>query len=165
MALRLEKCDAEVAKTGIYPKSCLFDVNSISSKTRAPVDQCFSGSFEEPGNLESGNKILRRSRDFATNQHIELQSQITINDYIYRGDIDFVDIREAICAAYGERPDHCNLDTIWESEESQTPYLPFEKEKIKDKTGKGLSKWLVATFVLIIFLGNLALYLHINKRH
>ena len=58
---------------------------------------------------------------------------ITINDFTYRGDINFADIREAICAAYLERPAHCNLEEIWKQKSAERPYegkpADFSSEK------------------------------------
>ena len=41
LAERLEKCDNQAVETGIYEKSCLFDVNTLPSAHRARVEKCF----------------------------------------------------------------------------------------------------------------------------
>ena len=71
--------------------------------------------------MESDNKILAADSRWAIDHHLDFHPSVTINDFSYRGDIEFRDIREAICAAYQERPQTCNLDTIWSKESSQTP--------------------------------------------
>lgn len=45
---------------------------------------------------------------------------MTINDFTYRGDIDFTDIREAICASYNKAPSNCNLERIWSTDQMST---------------------------------------------
>ncbi len=72
--------------------------------------------------LESDNLILRADTLWTLDHHLDFHPTITINDFTYRGDIEFADIREAICAAYQERPKHCNLGEIWLSESTETPF-------------------------------------------
>ena len=65
--------------------------------------------------------------------HLDYHPSITINDFTYRGDIDFADIREAICAAYQERPSHCDLEQIWTKERSQRPYAEGSSKAVQDQ--------------------------------
>ena len=73
-------------------------------------------SFETPNDLESDNTILQADAEWVKDHHLAFHPSITINDFTYRGNIEFTDIREAICAAYQERPSQCNLDDIWSKE-------------------------------------------------
>ena len=77
---------------------------------------------------------------------------ITINDFTYRGDIDFVDIREAICAAYHERPNHCNLGEIWANESGLKPYADGEgmEYQAEDKRKKSHMKF---EYLMILLVG------------
>ena len=118
--------------------------------------------------MESVNTVLRKDRNWAKQHHIEFHPQITINNFKYRGDVDFHDIREAICAAYNERPDHCNLDVIWQNEKSHPPttmeLAPEETivftgqtidgkdyvETKEDKSTKKMSMWVVVGIIAII---------------
>ena len=77
---------------------------------QAKVEECFAKSFASEGDPESTNKILEEDALWVKRHHLDFHPTITINDFTYRGDIDFIDIREAICAAYLNRPDHCNLE-------------------------------------------------------
>ena len=52
------------------------------------------------GDLESDNKLLADDMAWAKDNNIDYHPTITINNFTYRGDIDFVDVREAICSAY-----------------------------------------------------------------
>ena len=82
------------------------------------MQQCVDDSWADASDLESQNTIFEADVRWAQEHHLEFHPSITINDFTYRGDIEFADIREAICAAYQERPDHCNLGSIWEQEAS-----------------------------------------------
>lgn len=90
------------------------------------TNDCFNASFETKGDLNSENLILAADAKWAKDHHLELHPAITINDFTYRGDIDFVDVREAICAAYQKRPNQCKLEEIWEAESGKRPYAPGE---------------------------------------
>lgn len=37
---------------------------------------------------------------------------VTINSFTYRGDINYNDIRQAICAAYRHKPTMCDLGAV-----------------------------------------------------
>ena len=86
---------------------------SIPEAFRQPVVKCRGDSFETVNDYESNNSMLDADHVWAKEHHLEFHPTITINDFTYRGDIDPTDIREAICAAYQERPQHCNLGEIW----------------------------------------------------
>ena len=57
-------------------------------------------SFEIPEDVESNNKILQADSEWANEHRLAFHPSITINDFTYRGNIEFNDIHEAICAAY-----------------------------------------------------------------
>ena len=46
--------------------------------------------------------------------HLNSHPQITINDFSYRGDIDFKDLKQAICSAYKVRPGNCNISAAFD---------------------------------------------------
>ena len=64
------------------------------------VEKCVEDSFEIRGDLESDNKLFADDMKWSREHNIDYHPTITINNFTYRGDIDFVDVREAICAAY-----------------------------------------------------------------
>ena len=108
---RLEKCEQAFNAQGKFVEECLFDKNkSVDSKYLPQVESCVEESFEVAGDKESNNLMLEADSKWAKDHHLDFHPSITINDFSYRGDIEFADIREAICAAYQTRPDHCNLD-------------------------------------------------------
>ena len=57
-------------------------------------------SFEEPGNVDSDNRILREDSAFASKFGIVIHPQLTINNITYRGDFNGYDIFRAICAGF-----------------------------------------------------------------
>ena len=100
---------------------CLLTEHQILDDISQEVDRCLQDSFELRGDMESDNKLLADDMAWARQHNIDYHPTITINNFTYRGDIDFVDVREAICAAYQERPGGCTLDEIWNAEPSQNP--------------------------------------------
>ena len=122
MVSRLENCEMEYAKFGKLKNICLFSKDHVQVPVLSQVEDCFNESFAQEDDYDSENTILQADAQWAKDHHLELHPAITINDFTYRGDIDFVDIREAICAAYHERPNHCNLGEIWASEYNLRPY-------------------------------------------
>ena len=48
----------------------------------------------------------------------------------FRGDFDFVDIREAICKGYAERPAHCKIEEIWQKEKSMRPFTKEDTDPV-----------------------------------
>ena len=116
---RLQICEQAFNSKGVFVKECLFEKeNSVDKRYLPQVESCVNDSFEIPGDYESNNMMLETDSKWAKDHHLDFHPSITINDFTYRGDIEFADIREAICAAYQKRPDHCNLDKIWENEAS-----------------------------------------------
>jgi hypothetical protein len=73
---------------------------SVEESYLPAVEKCVSDSFEVPDDYESLNLMLDSDSKWAKEHHLDFHPSITINDFTYRGDIDFADIREAICAAY-----------------------------------------------------------------
>jgi len=114
---------------------------------------CFDLSFEDDGDYDSKNLILQADSLWAKDHHLDFHPTITINDFTYRGDIEFSDIREAICAAYQKRPQHCNLDDIWAKESTVRPYEEHNPEKeniIEDKQLKTLKVYHVFMVIIVI---------------
>lgn len=115
--------------------------------------------------MESNNKILEADAKWAKDHHLELHPAITINDFTYRGDIEFADIREAICAAYQERPNHCNLDEIWEKEAGERPYIHGQSVETEDRRQKSHMKFAhVMGLLLGVCLVNFILWLYLQKK-
>ena len=99
------------------------------------------------GDLESDNKLLRDDMLWASDNNIDYHPTITINNFTYRGDIDFVDVREAICSAYSIRPKDCTLDEIWNTEPTQNP----DRAKMRFfRLARGIRAWIVIGVLLIV---------------
>jgi len=104
MVVRLAECESRFAKTSVFDKVCLFNAEVAPKPMQRKIASCVDKSFEVHGDRESKNKALEADALWAKKMHLDYHPSITINDFTYRGDIDFADIREAICAAYQERP-------------------------------------------------------------
>ena len=97
---RLKSCEEDFVNWKKLKTSCLFSIDHVQVPVLDQVKECYSASFEIKGDLESENTILAADAKWAKDHHLDLHPTITINDFTYRGDIDFKDVREAICAAY-----------------------------------------------------------------
>lgn len=75
------------------------------------LEECVEGSFETAGDFESENAILRADRVWAESNNIQLHPSVTINNITYTNSTG-QDLALAICAAYREAPDECELS--WE---------------------------------------------------
>ena len=87
----------------MYHDECMLDmdeVEEVNSNFVPLVEDCIKNSFVEQGNLESGNKLLKEDREWATAHHIDYHPTVTINNFTYRGDLSAADLTEAICSAY-----------------------------------------------------------------
>jgi len=73
------------------------------------INHCVSGSFEVYNEYASDNAILKADRQWAQEQNIEFHPSITINNRTYSGDVTGQELAFAICEAYKEKPDECDL--------------------------------------------------------
>ena len=110
--------------------------------------------------MESDNKLLADDMAWARQHNIDYHPTITINNFTYRGDIDFVDVREAICAAYQERPGGCTLDEIWNAEPSQNP----NHNRRFFKLVRTIRAWHVVAAIAVVILVQCCLWAYMQRR-
>lgn len=75
------------------------------------VNRCVDNSFEMRGETDSFNKILGDDRNWADENHVTLHPSITVNNMTYTNSTG-QKLAEAICSAFREQPDECELS--WE---------------------------------------------------
>ena len=73
------------------------------------LNKCVDGSFENPTDLEGDNYILKADQEWGVEHNLNYHPSITINNITYRGDVRGQDIAMAICGAYRQKPDECDL--------------------------------------------------------
>jgi len=73
---------------------------------------CVEESFVTKGDFESTNKMLEDDKKWAEKHNVHYHPTITINNFTYRGNINFKDIREALCAAYTKKVGICDIQSI-----------------------------------------------------
>lgn len=73
------------------------------------IDLCVQGSFEAFDSFQSDNALLRKDRLWANELHLQFHPSITINNKTYTGDVQGQELALAICDAYKEKPDECDL--------------------------------------------------------
>jgi hypothetical protein len=108
----LEKCFVD---EGVQAKSLddcydwstvIIDGNEEVSYINDCVRDSFKGSDET---MESDNLILRADREWAEKFGLKLHPSIIINGHTYYGDVTGQNLALAICDAYKEAPDECEL--------------------------------------------------------
>ena len=72
------------------------------------VNRCVEESFATTGEYETENAILHDDRAWAMANHIKLHPNVAINNITYTNSTG-EDLALAICAAYREAPDECEL--------------------------------------------------------
>lgn len=72
------------------------------------LNSCVDNSFKNK-NIEADNTILFDDRDWAVAAGLQLHPSIVINGKVYYGDIKGEKLAHAICRAYKEAPDECEL--------------------------------------------------------
>ena len=72
------------------------------------LNACVDGSFAVPNDIETDNSILREDRLWANAAHMRLHPSVTINNITHTNSTG-QDLAMAICDAYREAPDECEL--------------------------------------------------------
>jgi len=93
------------------------------------LNKCVDESFAVTNDFETDNAILREDRKWATDNHIKLHPNVAINNITFTNSTG-EDLALAICAAYREAPDECELawriqtfgNTTYEFEGLTTPH-------------------------------------------
>ena len=75
------------------------------------LNACVEGSFAVPGDWQTDNSILREDRIWANANQMRLHPSVTINNITHTNSTG-QDLALAICEAYREAPDECELS--WE---------------------------------------------------
>ena len=84
---------------------------------------CIGDSFIDDKDFESNNELLEVDKQWASKHNLISHPTILINDFTYRGDIDFKDLKQAICSAYKVRPEYCNIAAALEDAENINTYV------------------------------------------
>jgi hypothetical protein len=105
----LEQCFVD---DGLQAKSLedCYDWTTVKINGVEEVDNlndCVNKSFEK--DIESDNIILHQDRVWATSVGLQLHPSIVINSKVFYGDITGQNLAFAICRAYKEAPDECEL--------------------------------------------------------
>lgn len=105
----LEKCFVDDGLAAKSLEDC-YDWTTVKIDGKEEVDnlnKCVNTSFER--DVESDNKILRADREWSNSIGLNLHPSIVINNQTYYGDVKGKNLAHAICRAYKEAPDECEL--------------------------------------------------------
>jgi len=72
------------------------------------LNDCVWGSFDIKNDIETDNKILREDRKWSETNHVNLHPSITVNNLTFTNATGHT-LAMAICEAYREAPDECEL--------------------------------------------------------
>jgi hypothetical protein len=73
------------------------------------INKCVDSSFARRGNYDTDNSILRRDKLWSEALGLKFHPSIVVNNVTYKGDISGEKLAWAICAAFKEKPDECDL--------------------------------------------------------
>ena len=73
------------------------------------VNQCVDSSFVNFANYTSENSILSADKNWSDGLGLKFHPSIVVNNVTYQGDISGNQLAFAICAAFKEKPDECDL--------------------------------------------------------
>ena len=108
----LDTCFIEDKKKQAQSLNDCYDWSTVKINGYEEIDninKCVKNSFEDPGNQDSYNKILADDSRWAALNNLKFHPSITINNKTYDGNVKGMDLAVAICAAYNEKPDECEL--------------------------------------------------------
>jgi hypothetical protein len=105
----LEQCFVDDGLKAKSLEDC-YDWTTVKIDGNEEVDNlnsCVNSSFLST--LETDNSILKADREWATSVGLKLHPSIVINGQLYYGDVTGKHLAKAICRAYKEAPDECEL--------------------------------------------------------
>ena len=126
-----------------HPKSFeeCYDWSTVQIKGNEEVgtlNACVDDSFAISGDVETDNSILREDRQWANANHIKLHPSVTINNSTFTNSTS-EDLAMAICNAYREAPDECELS--WkikgfgdEAKKFDGLYTPHESDQLFEQS-------------------------------
>lgn len=100
----------------------------ITQKIKTMIFDCVEESFETKGDFESTNRMLEEDKNWAEKHNVHYHPTITINNFTYRGNINYRDIREALCAAYTKKVGICDIQSILKDRLKPTELKVVQKQ-------------------------------------
>jgi len=86
---------------------CYENALSESDIDAKKVENCMESSFSQSGNYSTDNKLLKKERDELIKAGIFFFPAVIINSQTMRGDIEPLEVLQAICAGFKDTPDTC----------------------------------------------------------
>ena len=124
------------------------------------IKTCVEQSFEEPGNFQSDNRILKEDRHWSRIMSVREHPIITINNHTYHGEMTGPDIARAICVSFKDRPKYCTKEAFTKliEEATETPF----NVKINETTDTQLI--FAALIILLVNVGMIYIHKKGNKK-
>jgi hypothetical protein len=107
------------------------------------VDLCVDKSFSGNNHALASNSILEAERDKLVAASIVFYPSIIINNQTYRGDLEYDEVRSAICAGFKSRPRMCSN---WDEPDTL-------QHETSDSTGISVTELLVILGTGMLLLG------------
>lgn len=125
---------------GHFNKDCSHKAMEEAKIDVVRVDNCVDSSFSSPDHAKASNTILAKEKTTLMDAGIFFYPTIMINNQTFRGDLEFDEVRLAICAGFKTRPKVCYE---WDG-------YDFDPDNDEESQSDGIS---VLTLVLILSIG------------
>lgn len=123
-------------------EKCSFSAMKTAKVSIKDVENCFNRSFSGPNIGIDDNFLMKREKESWNEKSLGLYPSIMLNNVMYRGDWEGLQVAKTICASYITAPEVCKqLDTINVSDE--------EGER-DSKVSTSLAVVIVAVVLLVI---------------
>eukprot|EP00359_Climacostomum_virens_P001211 CAMPEP_0204898974 /NCGR_PEP_ID=MMETSP1397-20131031/1584_1 /ASSEMBLY_ACC=CAM_ASM_000891 /TAXON_ID=49980 /ORGANISM="Climacostomum Climacostomum virens, Strain Stock W-24" /LENGTH=460 /DNA_ID=CAMNT_0052066877 /DNA_START=124 /DNA_END=1506 /DNA_ORIENTATION=- len=123
-----------------FTKDCSHKAMDQAGIDKDRIDSCVDSSFSGSDHAKAGNRLLAQEKATLLDAGIFFYPTISINNQTFRGDIEYDEVRSAICAGFKTRPKICYE---WDG-------FDFEKDTDEDEGSEGIS---VMTLLLILSIG------------
>ena len=141
------------------------------------LNKCVTESFAIPADVETDNKILREDRQWANSNQIKLHPSITINNSTFTNSTG-EDLAFAICDAYREAPDECEIawkvasfgeevakyDGLLTPHETDEMFEQSKTAKVMDEKSSFFGSWHLYLIVGIILTINFVVMFYVRCR-
>jgi len=93
--------------TNTFDSDCYKGVFQASGINSEKVEKCMENSFSLPGNYSSDNNLLKNERNELIKAGIFFFPAVIVNSQTMRGDIEPLEVLQAICAGFQATPSTC----------------------------------------------------------
>ena len=90
-----------------FNSDCAVSALGSAKIDKDEIQACMDDSFETPTNTSTDNSLLRKERDELIKAGIFFFPAVIVNSQTMRGDVEAIEVVQAVCAGFQERPREC----------------------------------------------------------